>query len=483
MEEKCMGLKNEVALQEKQTGDVDRQLDETTRELHREREKLMAVIRMSGDLIFEYDIVNDKMYYAGPGEGILYSRQITEGYTDQLLKEAGNRTETVEQQLAEALRSGKPDIYIELCKTDAEGKPRWVKVIGQTFYDEKGEPERVLGKVCDIDDQKKKEWELREKSQKDSLTGLLNNSTIKQQIGARLQSLKRGQTGYLVVQDVDSFKKINDTNGHLFGDAVLCSFADELSNIFPEALKGRIGGDEFVFYVEDMDREQLEEKLKQLNRCMSDRYDDDKTGLHISCSLGAAVTDGTVTDYNLLFQWADAALYQVKSREKGAYDLLEKKHGSCVVTASNTISQGAGRMDLVDLLNNIGDEKRILKLVNELDSSSLSVGNSLYVSTKYALARWVRRVSASWAANGVRINAIAPGNVNTAMTATMSTTAKMALNALPIPTKFGLETLMDPEEIAEVMIFLVSHKASGINGNIMFVDGGTDALLNSEKVY
>ena len=43
---------------------MDRQLDETTRELHREREKLMAVIRMSGDLIFEYDIVNDKMYYA-----------------------------------------------------------------------------------------------------------------------------------------------------------------------------------------------------------------------------------------------------------------------------------------------------------------------------------------------------------------------------------------------------------------------------------
>ena len=92
MEEKCMGLKNEVALQEKQTGDVDRQLDETTRELHREREKLMAVIRMSGDLIFEYDIVNDKMYYAGPGEGILYSRQITEGYTDQLLKEAAGRS-------------------------------------------------------------------------------------------------------------------------------------------------------------------------------------------------------------------------------------------------------------------------------------------------------------------------------------------------------------------------------------------------------
>lgn len=167
----------------------------------------------------------------------------------------------------------------------------------------------------------------------------------------------------------------------------------------------------------------------------------------------------------------------------GVYDLLEKKHGSCVVTASNTISQGAGRMDIADLLNNIGDEKRVLNLISTLDSDSLSVGNSIYVSTKYALARWVRRVSASWAANGVRINAVAPGNVHTAMTATMSTSAKMALNALPIPTKFGQECLMAPEEIAEVMVFLASDAARGVNGNVMFVDGGTDALLNTEKVY
>ena len=82
MEEKRMGLKNGDAMQEKRTGDVDRQLDETARELQREREKLMAVIRMSGDMIFEYDIAKDKMYYAGPGEGILYSTQSTEGYTD-----------------------------------------------------------------------------------------------------------------------------------------------------------------------------------------------------------------------------------------------------------------------------------------------------------------------------------------------------------------------------------------------------------------
>lgn len=197
----------------------------------------------------------------------------------------------------------------------------------------------------------------------------------------------------------------------------------------------------------------------------------------IICNAGVSGTTGNLPLIISLNYFGTIAL------ANGAYDLLVKKHGSCVVTASNTISQGASRMDIADLLNNIGDEARVLKLVSQMDGSNLHIGNSFYVSTKYALARWVRRVSSTWAANGVRINAIAPGNVNTAMTATMSTSARTALNALPIPTKFGQECLMDPEEIAEVMVFLASDAARGVNGNIMFVDGGTDALLNSEKVY
>lgn len=171
----------------------------------------------------------------------------------------------------------------------------------------------------------------------------------------------------------------------------------------------------------------------------------------------------------------------------GLFDLLKKKGGSCVVISSNTISQGAARQDLVDMLNYSQtkpiNEARILNIVEKFDGSSLSVGNSIYVTTKYALARWVRRVSASWAANGIRINAVAPGNVSTPMTATMGDNAKASLAALPIPINYGTDELMVPEDIANVIAFLVSPLAHGVNGNVMFVDGGTDALLNSEKVY
>jgi NAD(P)-dependent dehydrogenase (short-subunit alcohol dehydrogenase family) len=158
-----------------------------------------------------------------------------------------------------------------------------------------------------------------------------------------------------------------------------------------------------------------------------------------------------------------------------------------VVTSSNTISQGAARPDIADMLNYSQtkpvNEERILKIIEKFDDTNLSVGNSIYVTTKYALARWVRRVSAAWAANGVRINTVAPGNVSTPMTATMGDNAKAALAALPIPINYGTDDLMNPEDIANVIVFLVSPMAHGVNGNVMFVDGGTDALLNSEKVY
>ncbi len=166
---------------------------------------------------------------------------------------------------------------------------------------------------------------------------------------------------------------------------------------------------------------------------------------------------------------------------EGVLDLLEMRKGACVVISSNTISQGAARMDVVNLLNNQMNEGRALAMMEQLDNQKDA--HSMYVATKYALARWMRRVSADWAAKGVRINAVAPGNVETAMTAKLSPQERIAVMGLPIPTLYGQEKLMDPADIACAIVFLVAQQAHGINGVILFCDGGTDALLNTEKVY
>ncbi|MDO4438832.1 MAG: SDR family oxidoreductase [Eubacteriales bacterium] len=221
------------------------------------------------------------------------------------------------------------------------------------------------------------------------------------------------------------------------------------------------------------------EGRKEALRILHERYPDGIDGL--CCHAGVSGACGNLKLIVSLNYFGTTNIAQ------GLFDLLKKKKGSCVVTSSNTISQGAARIDLVDMLNysqmKYVNEERILSVVDKFDASDLTVGNSIYVTSKYALARWVRRVSASWAADGVRINAVAPGNVATPMTSKMGDKAKAALEALPIPINYGTEELMVAEDIANVIVFLSSPLAHGVNGNIMFVDGGTDALLNSEKVY
>lgn len=142
---------------------------------------------------------------------------------------------------------------------------------------------------------------------------------------------------------------------------------------------------------------------------------------------------------------------------QGVFDLLEKKRGSCVVTCSNTIAQGAARMDVVGMLNNQPDEDRILNLVRNFDPRT---AHTFYAATKYALARWARRVSAEWGARSVRINAVAPGNVRTAMTDQLSPEQMVAVQALPVPMYYGSDSLMDPADIANAIAFLVSPEAT-----------------------
>ncbi|MCD8376705.1 MAG: SDR family oxidoreductase [Oscillospiraceae bacterium] len=70
------------------------------------------------------------------------------------------------------------------------------------------------------------------------------------------------------------------------------------------------------------------------------------------------------------------------------------------------------------------------------------------------------------------------------MTEKLSEQNKEMVKALPIPILYGSEEfLMFPDDVATAIVFLASPMAHGINGQCLFVDGGTDALLNSEKVY
>lgn len=163
---------------------------------------------------------------------------------------------------------------------------------------------------------------------------------------------------------------------------------------------------------------------------------------------------------------------------EGLRPLLMKKRGCCVVTSSNSITNPVVRMDWVELLTNLRNRERGMDLARMIPQSQAA---SVYSSSKCALARWVRRVSPSWAVDGLRINAVAPGNTTTPMTKGMTDQQREAALLIPIPTRYGTREFLDAEEIANAIVFLASRKASGINGVVLFADGGIDALMRSER--
>lgn len=168
---------------------------------------------------------------------------------------------------------------------------------------------------------------------------------------------------------------------------------------------------------------------------------------------------------------------------EGVYDLLKLKKGNCAVTVSGSVAYTPREKYFVDaLLVNCGDEDRIGRFVNTFDQEI--VGNFMYVSTKLALIRWVRRTAPSWASHGVNLNAVAPGAVATAiMEGTLPKTIVEHGYYIPMPTLSGRMGIMMPEEIAEALAFFVQPGAKGCSGAILFCDTGTETILNMDKVY
>ena len=196
----------------------------------------------------------------------------------------------------------------------SDGTYIWCHVLVATLRDESGRPLRVLGKITDIDSQMQEtEW-LRQKAQQDSLTQLYNKQTTHNLIQRFL--LREGKDGIhgLIIIDVDDLKHINDTQGHLSGDAVLVELAAKMRSLFRSTdIVGRIGGDEFLVFLKNVNsRSQLKLQAKSL----IDAFTSEADGIEYSCSIGAALypEDGETIDW--LFKNADSALYNSKRAGK-----------------------------------------------------------------------------------------------------------------------------------------------------------------------
>lgn len=150
---------------------------------------------------------------------------------------------------------------------------------------------------------------LKRAAQFDALTGLNNRRAFYEQGLQQFQLAQR--SGYelsVAMLDLDLFKQINDEHGHATGDAALIAFTRALSAAFPDALLGRLGGEEFAM-VSQQNAEQLSEALDRLReQCAQLKYAVGAPPL----SFSAGVHHGEPEDLESLLHLADQQLYQAK---------------------------------------------------------------------------------------------------------------------------------------------------------------------------
>ncbi len=304
-------------------------------QIKREKKRLEIVAGLSMDSIFEYNIAEDTMQYYNRKELVIdedLNVPYVENYTKRVLQSAvlGKQFHPDDMgkmiDLCRQFRSGKPTVYCELRKQYEKGKYYWVAVEGKTITDENGEPTMVVGKISNIEERVHREEELKIKAENDPLTGVLNTLTVKKQITERFNSAT-GEDGYLIVTDVDNFKSINDTMGHLFGDAVLCTFADGMREVFPNAVIGRIGGDEFMVYLENIEERELFQCVERLNHRLERIHAVGADGKKITATFGITkriLNEGLSLER--LTKQADTALYFLKEHAKGTAIMYNEAH-------------------------------------------------------------------------------------------------------------------------------------------------------------
>ncbi|MEG1847596.1 MAG: sensor domain-containing diguanylate cyclase [Lachnospiraceae bacterium] len=154
----------------------------------------------------------------------------------------------------------------------------------------------------------------------DAMTSLLNRGTIETTVNKILLESK-GEQGTLLLFDLDHFKNINDTMGHLAGDTLLITVANLMKSSFEEAdVLGRLGGDEFVVYMsEHVDRKQVIHKTKEFMHQVEQMAEELDWQESISVSIGLAMAPKDGTDFAALYQQADKRMYQAKKVTGNSY--------------------------------------------------------------------------------------------------------------------------------------------------------------------
>jgi len=278
--------------------------------------------------IWDWDLVSDRLiwddrmyelYGISPGDfSEVYQAWETAVHPDDLIP--------ARTALQQALNSNK-DYNMEFRILCPKGTVRYIEAHATIHRGSEGQPLRMIGVNLDISDRKQAEEQLIYSALHDALTDLPNRTLLTHRLESAIQRAQRSPTYHFAVLflDLDQFKVINDSLGHLVGDRLLLIVAQKLNSIIRSTdLAARLGGDEFVILLEHIPDIQsvihmAESLLAEFNQVTAI----DGHSVFVTTSIGIVWGTNTYTEASDLLRDADIALHRAKGKGRNRYEIFD----------------------------------------------------------------------------------------------------------------------------------------------------------------
>ncbi len=285
--------------------------------LRESEDRYALAVEATNSGLFDWDLRRNRIYFSPRWCEILgYEAEALsdrpEEWFDRLHPEDRPR---VHRALEQYLQGHSERFEVEYRIRSRNGHYLWMVARGVARRDSRGRAFRLVGSQTDITARKEAEARLIFAATHDSLTGLANRACFEYNLNEHLATGSEHSPGFAVLfLDLDRFKTINDSLGHVMGDRVLIRLAERLREVLPEeALLARFGGDEFIVLLPGPQRaQQARQVARTMLRALRAPILVEEHRIYVTGSIGVVLGQPTYHGTEEVLRDADTAMYQAK---------------------------------------------------------------------------------------------------------------------------------------------------------------------------
>jgi diguanylate cyclase (GGDEF)-like protein/PAS domain S-box-containing protein len=293
-------------------------------------QRLEGILNSIQDVVWSVSAHTLAVIYLNPATERVYGRPITDFFQSSNLWTTIVHPEDqplLSRQIQLLQEMGQVEYEYRIIRPDQE--VRWVYSRAKVVYDDQGQPVRFDGIDTDITERKHFTEQLQYNAYHDPLTNLPNRTFLLQHLQNALDKIKQQtqQTFAVLFLDLDDFKVVNDSLGHLVGDHLLKIIAQRLrANLDSSYTLARFGGDEFTILVENIrDVQEVIDIAEDIHHHLTYPYTLNNEQIFINTSIGIALSDTSYQHPQEILRDADTAMYKAKEKGKGCYAVFDQQ--------------------------------------------------------------------------------------------------------------------------------------------------------------